>query len=400
MTDPETPTARALLEDPAILGRFPDDVNGIPGRGNLQWLRQHLVAIEAEARRADRPDPRRLVRAVDGMGEDGECPVHTIDGRQYVAKDDVVCVINDQRPAPRPPEPWKPSTVPFEAHEDDSYGQCVVCRVYVPHTDEEYLTEPFPCPTVRLARPPEPRGLSSAGVYGHSYSPDAMAMGDCRICGHVYEDHAPRPPEPDRTLTHALTNDCIGGGCSECEDEAPPEPDRTADGQDVIDAINKAYWAGHDAAKAEPDRTAALVALVAAVDRWNHVHNEVAPARWSRVHDLRAVDEALIAANEAVRSALAATPEPAPVADGRWCRWTDGTHGCVAPKDDVSHKPGPDFTHPFTPEPTPVADGTVCACGHDREWHDESVCDCEGDAEAGLCGCPGFTPTPPTDGAA
>lgn len=212
MTEPETPTARALLEDPAILGRFPDDVNGIPGRGNLQWLRQHLVAIEAEARRADRPDPRRLVRAVDGMGEDGECPVHTIDGRQYVAKDDVVCVINDQRPAPRPPEPDR--TLCAECSHERQYHDA----------------------------PGEECGCEGDGEAGFCICP-----------GYV------RPPEPDRT--------------------------------------------------------ALVEALVAAVDRWNHVRNEVAPARWSRVHDLRAVDEALIAANEAVRVALA-TPEPAPVADG------------------------------------------------------------------------------------
>ena len=44
-----TAASEALLAEDAILGRFPDDVNGIPGRGNLQWLRQHLVAIEAAA---------------------------------------------------------------------------------------------------------------------------------------------------------------------------------------------------------------------------------------------------------------------------------------------------------------------------------------------------------------
>jgi hypothetical protein len=36
-------------------------------------------------------------------------------------------------------------------HEDDSYGACVICREYVPHTDDEFLGVRFPCPTVRLA---------------------------------------------------------------------------------------------------------------------------------------------------------------------------------------------------------------------------------------------------------
>lgn len=35
------------------------------------------------------------------------------------------------------------------AHEDD--GGCVVCREWVPGTDDVYVRIPFPCPTARLA---------------------------------------------------------------------------------------------------------------------------------------------------------------------------------------------------------------------------------------------------------
>lgn len=37
------------------------------------------------------------------------------------------------------------------AHKDDSYGNCIICREWVPHTDDEYVLVEFPCPTVLLA---------------------------------------------------------------------------------------------------------------------------------------------------------------------------------------------------------------------------------------------------------
>lgn len=49
MTDART-LRDALLAEPCIRRRFPDDVNGIPGTGNLQWLRQRLDRIIAAAR--------------------------------------------------------------------------------------------------------------------------------------------------------------------------------------------------------------------------------------------------------------------------------------------------------------------------------------------------------------
>ena len=35
-------------------------------------------------------------------------------------------------------------------HEDDSYGACVVCREYIPHTDDETRLVPFPCAVALL----------------------------------------------------------------------------------------------------------------------------------------------------------------------------------------------------------------------------------------------------------
>jgi hypothetical protein len=40
--------------------------------------------------------------------------------------------------------------VPRHGHEDDSYGNCTICREYVPHTDDETVLVAWPCATVRL----------------------------------------------------------------------------------------------------------------------------------------------------------------------------------------------------------------------------------------------------------
>ena len=55
-----------------------------------------------------------------------------------------------------------------DRHEDDSYGSCVLCRQYVPHTDEDYTLVPWPCPTARLhAAEARCRALEEAlGVIG------------------------------------------------------------------------------------------------------------------------------------------------------------------------------------------------------------------------------------------
>jgi hypothetical protein len=37
------------------------------------------------------------------------------------------------------------------AHKDDSYGCCVICREWVPGTDEDMVTVQWPCAVVRIA---------------------------------------------------------------------------------------------------------------------------------------------------------------------------------------------------------------------------------------------------------
>ena len=41
---------------------------------------------------------------------------------------------------------------------------------------------------------PDPQGWPGPGERPHTYSPDYMAMGDCRICGHTRDAHYPVAP--------------------------------------------------------------------------------------------------------------------------------------------------------------------------------------------------------------
>ena len=67
---------------------------------------------------------------------------------------------------------------------DDPDGYCATC--------ESLRIGPYAPPAS-----PEP----------HRYSPDAMAMGDCKVCGRIWEDHQPpTPPEGAEALLLTLAN--------------------------------------------------------------------------------------------------------------------------------------------------------------------------------------------------
>jgi len=215
MTDPETPTARALLEDPAILGRFPDDVNGIPGRGNLQWLRQHLVAIEAEARRADRPE----ARVAEGLTVEALAKALHTTGLNTIGKtagshgkftDRCICnsdaaAILANLPAPRPPEPDRTAALLRLVERTAAMGFCS-------QTHHEHLMRDA---QNTLAHTPEPAPVADGlcencthrahGDSGCQYENDGWTCA-CRFT----------PTPPTGADGHALTNDCIGGGCPDC----------------------------------------------------------------------------------------------------------------------------------------------------------------------------------------
>ena len=73
--------------------------------GTVEWLEAQVAAIEAEA--ADRAVDEALSvgevvrmlegirRAIEVMGEDGECSLRTIRGVQYVTKDDAMLAVDD-----------------------------------------------------------------------------------------------------------------------------------------------------------------------------------------------------------------------------------------------------------------------------------------------------------------
>jgi hypothetical protein len=338
MTDPIP--ARTLLEAALFA----------TASGEYPFASSHVVAIErtpsgAELiRRADRPEARvavegltveMLADALDAAGAPrGTCEISSGHYIYPPQSRTVAESILANLPAPRPPEPWKPSTVPFEAHEDDSYGQCVVCRVYVPHTDGEYLKEPFPCPTVRLDRPPEPL--------------DDLAMQEALLEARTERDRLTAENERLRADLATFTE----------------EPGVLA----RVGAEHTTYWYNQtrllDAKlEAMTDRTAALVERLAARQCEASAWYDLPDDGVSRCMDPEYNEEepAICAPCEA-RAALAATPEPAPVADGvePVCghKRYRGDLPCGATASDDWHKRStweqdPELYHPFTPPTAP-----------------------------------------------
>ena len=45
---------------------------------------------------------------------------------------------------------YEPRDATIEDHQDDSYGACVICRWYRPHTDDEWTLVPYPCAVALL----------------------------------------------------------------------------------------------------------------------------------------------------------------------------------------------------------------------------------------------------------
>ena len=181
---------------------------------------------------------------------------------------------------------------------------------------------------------------------------------------------APRPPEPDR--------------CSECGVPIAEHP--------PTDACAIAQ----ESRPPEPDRTAALVERLAARQCEASAWYDLPDDGVSRCMDPEYNEEepAICAPCEA-RAALAATPEPAPVADQcSVCGWRTSDAGVsVSVRDHMT------IAHGL---PAPVADGTVegcqfpeCPLPDSNGWHAATP----GGPIASRFDHP-FTPTPPTDGAA
>lgn len=93
-------------------------------------------------------------------------------------------------------------------HEDDSYGGCVICRVAVPHTDDDTRPMPFPCAIVREAQDTaassERRIIYRCGVHGQEPCDNPAPMYETMTAADVVKIavHAgwppPGPPDPPR----------------------------------------------------------------------------------------------------------------------------------------------------------------------------------------------------------
>jgi hypothetical protein len=75
-----------------------------------------------------------------------------------------------------------------DKHDYDWCRRCLLVRQANGSTDAKPCKGPA---KVTLRAAPTPPDARIKGIEPHRYSPDAMAMGDCKVCGHVYEDHAP-----------------------------------------------------------------------------------------------------------------------------------------------------------------------------------------------------------------
>lgn len=66
----------------------------------------------------------------------------------------------------------------------------------------------------------EPTAYKGPGTQPHEYSPDIMAMGDCRVCGHTYDAHRSAPALTAGEALEPCPCNYSGGpeGCGLCNE--------------------------------------------------------------------------------------------------------------------------------------------------------------------------------------
>lgn len=83
-----------------------------------------------------------VLHHANGWGSDGRC---------WVCGQEWPC---DGAVLPEKHDTWSENckcNTPPVVHEDDSYGDCVTCREYIHHTEDEMRHVAWPCPPHRLA---------------------------------------------------------------------------------------------------------------------------------------------------------------------------------------------------------------------------------------------------------
>jgi hypothetical protein len=82
-------------------------------------------------------------------------------------------------------------------HEDDSYGDCIICREWVPHTDDDHVKVRFPCAVVRADKAEAALAAASADAERLAEALGSDEDGYCRECKlMVYEWEHDVPGEP------------------------------------------------------------------------------------------------------------------------------------------------------------------------------------------------------------
>lgn len=225
MTDPETPTARALLELALseIWSDIPDGPEDEADSIAETFHGAELLRRADEARVAEGLTVEALVEALVEAVVDALMSDETGDGYYRWQFDNIVRpAILANLPAPRSVvdpllERWD-REIAGHRQVDDVWNRGVADGMAICAADVRHIPAP---------RPPEPDRTAALvamkrPAYGNHTHPKEQHPDVWNATIDACIAALAATPEPAPVADgHALTNDCIGGGCSDCETEPP-----------------------------------------------------------------------------------------------------------------------------------------------------------------------------------